>query len=47
LFTRFLTKLKDGQFQSTVDALNEANRRKPEEKVCPYGMDEYFMNTSI
>lgn len=46
-FTRFLTKLKSGKLNSVVDALNRANTRKPAEKMCPYGMDEYFMNTVI
>ena len=46
LLTRFLNKILKGSLKSTIDNLNLANTRKPPSKI-PYGIDEYFMNTSI
>lgn len=46
LLTRFITKIIKGEFNSTIDALNKQNKRKPQSKF-PYGMDEVFLNSSI
>jgi hypothetical protein len=46
LLTRFLNKILNGSFKNIINDLNNANTRKPPSKV-PYGIDEYFMNTSI
>lgn len=46
VLTRFLTKLKEGRLEDTVQKLNAVNTRKPSSKV-PYGIDEVFMNTDI
>lgn len=46
LLTRFLNKILRGSLKSTIDNLNLVNIRKPPSRI-PYGIDEYFMNTSI
>jgi hypothetical protein len=46
LLTRFITKVIKGELDSTIDALNKQNKRKPQSKF-PYGMDEVFLNTSV
>jgi len=46
LLTRFITKVIEGDLDSTIEALNKQNKRKPQSKF-PYGMDEVFLNTSV
>ena len=46
LLTRFLNKISNGSLKNIINDLNNANTRKPPSKI-PYGIDEYFMNTSI
>lgn len=46
LLTRFITKVAKGDYKSTIQALNESNKRKPSSEF-PYGMDEVFINSSV
>lgn len=47
LFTRFMTKLIDGDMKDMIDELNEFNSRKTPNEKFPYGMDEVFLNYSL
>ena len=48
LLTKFINNLVDNSFSEMVDNLNSDNsrRKKPYSRV-PYGIDEFFLNTSI
>lgn len=47
IFTRFMTKLIDGDMQEMIDELNDFNSRKTPNEKFPYGMDEVFLNYSL
>jgi hypothetical protein len=47
IFTRFLTRLMDGDLAEMVDTLNTFNTRKTPNEKFPYGMDEVFLNYSL
>jgi hypothetical protein len=46
LFTRFLTKLHNGDLNDKIKLLNLENGKKPKSQV-PYCTDELFLNTNV
>jgi len=47
LLTRFLNKVSDGDFNDLISEINTYNSRKSSQDIFPYGLDEFFINTSI
>lgn len=45
--TRFLNKLLQGTYDEVVSQINVYNTRKEPNPLCPYGIDEYFLNTVL
>ena len=51
LLTHYITKLSNGSYKDEIAAVNEWNSSrkdyKPPNDIFPYGMDEYFLNTTL
>lgn len=47
IFTRFITKLMNGELVDTIEDINKYNSRKTPNKKFPYGTDELFINGTL